>query len=82
MHWTTSGLLAVFDGDRGAFFTVLLIALMIGGAVLLVVNLSARPKAPPPPVWEPVPDDEPAEVETPSAAIPPGRPKTAPRRRA
>jgi len=80
MHWTTAGLLAVFDGDRGAFFTVLLVALMVGGTVLLIVNLSSRPKAPPPPVWEPVADDEPADAK--GHEIPPGRAKPAPRRRA
>lgn len=59
MHWTTAGLLAIFDGDRGAFFLVLLIALLVGGVVLLVVNLSARPRAPPQPKWEPVAEDAP-----------------------
>jgi hypothetical protein len=77
VHWTTAGLLAIFDGDRGAFFLVLLIALLVGGVVLLIVNLTAGPKAPPQPKWEPVPDD----VPQPEPVKPAGR-TAAPRRRA
>lgn len=79
MDWIAQGLLAIFDGDRGAFFTVLLIALLIGGVVLLIVNLSARPAVPPPPAWEAVADDTPDE---PAPEIPAGRPKVASRRKA
>ena len=78
MHWTTAGLLAIFDGDRGAFFLVLLIALLVGGVVLLVINLSVRPRAPPEPKWEPVAED--ATNDSPPE-IPAGRPKVASRRR-
>ncbi|MEK6975949.1 MAG: hypothetical protein AABY18_06365 [Candidatus Thermoplasmatota archaeon] len=82
MHWTTGGLLAIFDSDRGAFFMVVLVALLVGGIVLLVVNLSARPKPPAPPKWEAVADDESDDKPADIQSIPPGRAKPAPRRRA
>lgn len=75
MTWHSAGLMAVFDGDKGAVFTVLLVGLLIAGVILLVVNLSMRPRAP---AWEAIPDDEPeaAEPEPQPAAA------RAPRRRA
>jgi hypothetical protein len=75
VHWTPSGLLAIFDGDRGAFFTVIVVALLVGGVVVLVLNLSARPRAPPAPKWEPVPDDAPAAA-APARTVQPARPPT------
>jgi hypothetical protein len=79
VHWTSAGLLAIFDGDRGAVFTVIVVALLVAGVVVLIVNLSARPRAPAPPAWEAVADD--GTVQTPPEGIPAGRPKAAPRRR-
>lgn len=73
-------LAALFDGDKGAFFSVVLIGLLVAGAAVLIINLAARSRPPPAPKWEAVPDEEdPTPVPpTPSSKLP----KAAPRRRA
>ena len=87
MRGTTSMLAAVFDGDQGTFFFIVLIALLIAGTVMLVVNLGQRNRpppavpAPPAPKWEAVPDEEP-EAPAAAKATPARRQPAAPRRRA
>ena len=82
MRWLSRNLLdTVFDGDKGEAFSVILVGLLIAGAIVLVVNLTARPRKPqaPKPAWEPVPDDEEPPV-APAAAPPPATPaKPAPK---
>lgn len=79
-------LLAVFDGDQGAFFFVVLITLLIAGTILLIVNLGQRNRPAPAPAWQPVADEEPATVSATDNATEPAQPtparRTAPRRKA
>jgi hypothetical protein len=78
----------VFDGAKGGVFSILLIGLVVIGAILLIVNLTARPraKAEPQQKWEAVPDDaaQPAAApasRSPSATKPTAKPLP-PRRKA
>lgn len=82
MHWATGNLAAIFDGGKGEFFGVVLIGLIIAGAIVLIVNLSARPRPAAPPKWEHVPDDAPTTAPPPrQAPATPPKP-AAPRRKA
>lgn len=59
MSWIARGVAAIFDGDKGAVLSVILVVLLIVGVILLVLNLSMKPRGPPAPKWEAVQDDEP-----------------------
>lgn len=54
------GLAAIFDGDKGAVLSAVLIVLLIIGVILLILNLTVKPAPPAPPQWEAVPDDTPS----------------------
>ena len=79
------GLAAVFDGAQGALFTVILIALLVTGTIILVLNMTTRnrPPAPPAPAkWEPVEDDEPGPAPVTPVKPTPSTKAAAPRRKA